>query len=131
MMDRRPGRFLQFAINQILSDLEKDTSKKGKSSLSSSIHKYFSVASVQTYRCNKGHLITKPSFTYIIDVESTKSKGFLQSLEDSINNMKRGTVWCDQCKENSTNEGQKSILSLPKSLLVTINQMIPESNQVL
>lgn len=105
-------------------ELENDLSnKKSKttSSLIGTLHNLFSVASIQTDHCSKGHLITKPSSSYIVDV-ACEDKSFMKSLENSLNSSKNNKLWCDQCKENGLGENEKAILSLPQYLILVINQ---------
>lgn len=105
-------------------ELENDIStKKSKvtSSLVGTLHNLFSVASIQTDHCSKGHLITKPSSSYIVDV-GCEDKSFMKSLENSLNSSKNNKLWCDQCKENGLGENEKTILSLPQYLILVISQ---------
>lgn len=105
-------------------ELENDIStKKSKmtSSLVGTLHNLFSVASIQTDHCSKGHLITKPSSSYIVDV-GCEDKSFMKSLENSLNSSKNNKLWCDQCKENGLGENEKAILSLPQYLILVISQ---------
>lgn len=112
-----------------MTELETDYSFKKKSP--SSLNNLFSVASVQTQRCSKGHLITKPSSTFVVVVDCSSQASFLTSLEAAVNGGKKSSLWCDQCKEDASGESEKTILSLPQSLIVVINQSIPEKDQVL
>lgn len=126
-MNRRAERFLRFALSQLLIELESDISfKKSKSSL----HGLFSVASVQTYRCLKGHLSTKSSASCVVEIDCKKEQSFLSSLEFALNGMKKDAFWCEQCKEDISGESEKVVLSLPQYLILTINQSTTESNQV-
>ena len=119
---------IRFAIGQIISELETELSFKKKPS--NSLKSLFSVTSVQTQRCSKGHLITKPSTTYVVEVDCSSKASFLTSLERALNGEKKSSLWCDQCKEDASGESEKTILSLPQSLIVVINQSTPASDQV-
>ena len=131
-MGRRAERFLRFVVSQIMNELESSMPYKKKTaptSLSSSLNNLFSVASVQTHRCVKGHMLTKPSSTYVVDIECSSKSSFISTLEKELNGTKKTALWCDQCKD-TTGESEKAVLSLPQSLILVINQSIPESEQV-
>ena len=121
-------------MSQVISELENDLNnrkmKTATHSLSNLLHNIFSVASVQTDHCAQGHLLTKPSSTYIVDIDCS-SRSFLLSLEDSLNQMKSSSLWCEQCKEDGIGKQEKTILSLPQYLILIINQPFSETSLVL
>lgn len=130
VISRRAERFLRFAMSHVMNELEQDIlPKKTKSAqvrrspLSQQLFNLFGVAITQSHRCPQGHVTTKKTASFVLDLAwPTTASPFVEVLERSLCGENKKSNWCEMCRRDEEGVSDRSVASLPQYIIVMIGQ---------
>ena len=138
-MSRRAERFLRFAINRIMAELEQDilprkkniSQQLKKSPASQMLFSLFGIASTQSCRCPQGHVTTKQNSSFVLDLNwPSTPTSFTEIIQRSLCGESKNTSWCEVCHHDGESVNDRSVASLPQYIMMVIGQTSAVTNQV-
>ena len=138
-MDSRAERFLRFAINRVMTELEQDIQprkKQGvqpikKSSACQLLFSLFGIASTRSSRCAQGHITTKQNSSFVLDLNwPSEVTPFTQVIQQSLCGETKSNSWCEVCHHDGVSVSDRSVASLPQYIMIMIGQTSTTTTQV-